>query len=102
MHYPVRKLLTFIRLIRTSLALSRSVTERKSSLTDFCQHYSSLFDGMRSNSDLGCGNNPQNPFNLVIYECRYPLVRLASLMLIFLDSYTFLDESVAVVTAFTL
>ena len=60
MHYPVRKLLTFIRLIRTSLALSRSVTERKSSLTDFCQHYSSLFDGMRDqiSLDLGCGNNP--------------------------------------------
>ena len=100
----LRKLSTLLRLIETSLALSRSVTERKSSLKDFCKKYSHLTDGMQEeiSLDLGCGNNPQNPFNFSDLRGIDLSSNTSNVLNVDISRHPipFPDDSVAVITAF--
>ncbi len=62
----INKLKTLCRLVKTSLFLSRSVTEKNCPLNQFLQKYAFLSSELISevSLDLGSGSHPANPFKL--------------------------------------
>lgn len=98
------KLSTLFRLLRTSLTLSRSVSERQCSLTAFCQEHAHLLRDQQFDTslDLGCGNNPQNPFqlpNLLGIDLSSDNVNVINAD-ISTDPIPFPNQTIGVITAF--